>query len=90
MCSFDAISRIDGHVKLKHTTVWTTPERTDEGMVKLVFGPPTDAALGSQISSAAITAATNIAGDCSFVLGFANTEQMAKDTIDAYEPGLPF
>ena len=48
------------------------------------FGAPTDAALGAEIKSDSITAATGEQGDCKFVLGFANDEYVAQNSVDEY------
>ena len=44
----------------------------------------TDAALGAEMNSDSITAATGEQGDCKFVLGFANDEYVAQNSVDEY------
>ena len=53
-------------------------------MMSMQCAPPTDAALGAQMNSDSITAATGEQGDCKFVLGFANDEYVAQTSVDEY------
>ena len=73
------VSRINGEIKLHHTSIWVTPDRNPRGMMVMQFDHPTDAALGAEMNSDSITAATGEQGDCKFVLGFANDEYVAQE-----------
>eukprot|EP00966_Prymnesium_polylepis_P276876 6397129-Prymnesium_polylepis.1 len=85
VASFECeVSRIDGKIKLHHTSIWVTSDRNPRGRMIMQFGAPTDAALGAEIKSDSITAATGEHGDCKFVLGFANDEYVAQNSVDAY------
>ena len=85
VASFECeVSRINGEIKLHHTSIWVTPDRNPRGNMVMQFGAPTDAALGAEMNSDSITAATGEQGDCKFVLGFANDEYVAQSTVDEY------
>ena len=78
------VSRINGTIKLHHTSIWVTPDRNPRGMMVMQFDHPTDAALGAEMSSESITAAVGEEGNCRFVLGFANDEYVAQNSVDEY------
>ena len=78
------VSRTGGEIKLHRTSIWVTPDRSPRGMMVMQFDPPTDAALGAEMNSESITAAVGEEGNCSFVLGFANDEYVAQNSIDEY------
>lgn len=78
------VSRINGEIKLHHTSIWVTPDRNPKGMMLMQFEHPFDAALGADITSEFITAAVGKSGDCKFVLGFANDEYVAQCAVDDY------
>ena len=85
VASFECeVSRIDGKIKLHHTSIWFTPDRDPRGMMVMQFSHPTDAALGAEINSDSITAAVGEQGNCKLVLGFANDEYVAQNSIDDY------
>ena len=85
VASFECeVSRINGAIKLHRTSIWVTPDRSPRGMMVMQFDPPTDAALGAEMNSDSITAAVGEEGNCSFVLGFANDEYVAQNSIDEY------
>ena len=85
VASFECeVSRINGAIKLHHTSIWVTPDRNPRGMMVMQFDHPTDAALGAEMNSDSITAAVGEQGDCKFVLGFANDEYVAQNTVDQY------
>ena len=85
VASFECeVSRINGSIKLHHTSIWVTPDRNPRGMMVMQFDHPTDAALGAEMNSDSITAATGEQGDCKFVLGFANDEYVAQNSVDDY------
>ena len=85
IASFECeVSRINGTIKLHRTSIWVTPDRSPRGMMVMQFDPPTDAALGAEMNSDSITAAVGEEGNCSFVLGFANDEYVAQNSIDEY------
>ena len=78
------VSRIDGDIKLHHTSIWVTPDRSPRGMMVMQFDTPTDAALGAEMNSDSITAAVGEEGNCRFALGFANDEYVAQNSVDEY------
>ena len=85
VASFECeVSRIDGKIKLHHTSIWVTSDRNPRGRMVMQFGAPTDAALGAEMNSDSITAAVGEQGDCKFVLGFANDEYVAQRAVDEY------
>lgn len=85
IASFECeVSRINGTIKLHRTSIWVTPDRNPLGMMIMQFDAPTDALLGAELNSNSITAATGQQGDCNFVLGFANDEYVAKNSVDMY------
>lgn len=85
VASFECeVSRINGAIKLHHTSIWVTPDRNPRGMMVMQFDAPTDAALGAEMNSDSITAAVGEEGDCKFVLGFANDEYVAQRAVDDY------
>ena len=85
VASFECeVSRINGTIKLHHTSIWVTPDRNPRGMMVMQFDHPTDEALGAEMNDASITAAVGEEGNCTFVLGFANDEYVAQNSIDEY------
>ena len=56
------VSRTGGEIKLHHTSIWITPDRNPRGMMVMQFDLPTDAALGAEMNSDSITAATGEQG----------------------------
>ena len=83
-CWESDVSRVANVVKLHQTSIWVTPDRNPQGMMIMKFGPPTDAQLGTDITSESITLSSCQEGDCRFVLGFANDEYTANAVVDQY------
>ena len=54
---------------IQKTSFWLCPDHTLESGLTMVFVHPKDKELGEQLSSDAITQATNKAGDISLILG---------------------
>lgn len=85
VASFEcSIKRVGSTISIEKTSFWTSPARIPESLLTMVFVDPKDNELGQQLSSDAITLATNNTGDISFMLGFANNEYIANQAFNAH------